>query len=191
MRTKPSMNSRFLPLLYLMLALLAFTSQCEEPTNGINSENLITNPSFEMDGQPSIDDWNYLVIVGHEYYDFVKDTPPSGGGWSVQVRSGRALEPGFVETMLSGINDEGIFELSAWMKSDREIFGGSILLTQTRDGNVIHSKCLYLAPTEWARVSFRDTLDIDSSDTLHIKLFADPADLPMLLFDLVSLKKIK
>ena len=190
MRIKSNMAVWLLPRLPIMLMLLVFALQCEDPGD-IEPDNLITNPSFEMAGQPSIDGWNYLVIVGNEYYDFVKDTPPGGGSWSVQVRSGRALEPGFVETMLSGINDEGIFELSAWMKSAREIFGGSISLTQTRYGNVVHSKYLYLAPTEWTRVSFRDTLDIDTSDTLHIKLFADSADLPMLLFDLVSFKKIQ
>ena len=201
MRIKSNIGLWLLPRLPFMLMSLAFALQCEEPSD-IEPDNLITNPSFEIDGQPNIDGWNTLFNKDHFIdWGFWEDTPPGGGQWSVQILpGGRSQYEGFVEMMLSGINDQGVFELSAWTKTDTESWShpisltpSTIILNHIRNGKVIHSKSLSNAPNDWTRISFIDTLTINPSDTLHIRLYAGVTEvsLPIIIFDLVSFMKIK
>ncbi len=192
MRIKSNRAVWLLPLLPLMLMLLAFALQCEEP-NDIEPDNLITNPSFEIDSQPSLDGWTSPIDLAY-YNIFKEDAPPEGGHWSIRLEPGWVPQEGFIETIITGINERGIFELSAWMKTVNPPWNGYISLVQIREGKVIHKKSgLFNDFNEWSVVSFNDTLTIDLTDTLNIKLSAGMAEVSVsaILFDLVSFKKIQ
>ncbi len=84
-RTSNMKNRLIFSLIILILTTLIFL-QCNDDsvTSPEIGHNLIVNPSFEENGNASLEGW---VIAGDTLNRFTNDTPPNGGNWAVTINS--------------------------------------------------------------------------------------------------------
>jgi len=148
-------------------------------------ENIIFNSSFETKGNPSLAKWNADTILA----SLVKDVPPEYGKWSLQLIPGWYPQEGFAETYVTGIKESGIFKLTVWMKSLNN-WEGSVSLRLNNSPNI---KKVSNSTGNWSMVTLTDTILLNETDTLFIRLSAGRTEVVSgkVLFDNVLLEKIK
>ncbi|HOZ15296.1 MAG TPA: hypothetical protein PLH91_09100 [Tenuifilaceae bacterium] len=181
---------KYTPLKILIVVTFLFSCKKED----VNTyPNLICNPSFEINGQGSLECWT----IGYDYITypdlFSSDVPPNGGNFSLSLSGGKDVdfEP-YVEGCVTNIAGNKIINLSAYVKS---LYGGQpiyLWLEQVREGQVIKSKCdMSWAFNGWRKFKVIDTLFLDTKDSIRVKIIQTTGQNSGALVDLVEMTQIK
>lgn len=201
-------------LMSYLAGIVLFTSGCgciretvtpEETINAFeetttSGQNLILNPSFEISGQPTAENWFFSGgIEGDTSLSLSQDTPPRGGNWSLPLHPGWPPQVGFAETYINALGGTNVYELRVWTKNSNW-GGGSIGI-----GIGVKSQKLYPDPltqvkwvavtdTNWTEYILIDTLTTQANDTIVVRFSAGMSNLSLetykVFFDLVELIKL-
>ncbi len=153
-----------LPMFILLLFVLLLYRCCDLIIIPENENNLITNPSFEENGDSSLAGWfvNMPSLV-----HFTNDTPPNGGNWAITID----VLWGSGNDVISTVKiPEGrhIYKFSFWSKYSTTA-GHAELLIITPD-SVYSIKHVQVNSEEWINYSKTDTITSFSGDSLQVKL---------------------
>jgi hypothetical protein len=176
------------------LVLFLIVGSCNENSISVirHSQNLIQNPSFESNGQPTLQSW----IADTAYVKFVRDVPSGGGQWSVHVEAPWVPPGEGVTTYITGQSGTGVYKLSAFVKT--MIVGGHLMLGIWKDGSPGDFKSAIAEQadsTGWAEVTLLDTLSLEATDSIWVHFTVGccmtriPANQARL--DLVKLERIQ
>ena len=149
--------------------------------------NLVPNPSFEVNGQPTLQFW----VADTFLTAFVQDTPPGGGTWSLRISPGWIPQEGYARMYVTGLSGVWILQLTVWIKSLNG-WPGSASLGQWSKGGWVTNKKMFCDSTSWTQISIVDTLSLHPIDTVAIDLSAGVTEVAYGedLFDLVRLVSI-
>ncbi len=182
-----------------LLVTIPFLTNCNKDNNGNSNnttyQNLIQNPSFEdSTGQQSLEGW---IISDSALTSFFQNTPPNGGGWSLELEAGSTQGPtaleGFAETYITGQTGTNIYQLTVWMKSLTDWPGG-ISFGVLSQNQLLQKKEIIDTATTWTQYALIDTLITQVNDTILIHLSAGSlgpfGSQNSILFDLIVFKII-
>ena len=178
----------FLIFLFILILNLLRCNKNNSPLEVNNKTNLIKNPSFELNGQPSL---KYWIVQDSSKIDFSKNTPVDGSKWSILIHAEHYGPPqktlSYFVPLSSGRH---ILKFSIYGKS-KTIHGSAFLILQ-KDGNSKITAQNFIADTSWTKYSTIDTLTISESDSLFVVLSGDGTEIVdgMTYFDLVALEHI-
>lgn len=153
----------------------------------------VLNGSFEIDGQPSLDNW--IIDHGESY----QDAPGDGGSWCLKLESGN-VQGGFpyiAYQIIPEFKNGEIWQVSARAKRDSSrspLIPPSIYLKIfhiTGDETNLSADTTF--SKEWTQLTFIDTLFLEESDCVAIVLEAGLIGGPLTswsYFDLVAAEKI-
>ena len=78
------MKMRFLLPTFVLLLFALLFSQCSDSIIAPENENnLIPNPSFELNGISTVAFW---LVNMPSLVNFTNDTPPGGGNWAITIK---------------------------------------------------------------------------------------------------------
>ena len=159
------MKKRFLLPLFVLLFFALLSFRCSDSINTPGNENnLIPNPSFEMNGVSTVAFWfvNMPSIV-----NFTNDTPPNGGNWAISIDVLWGIGNDVITTILI---PEGthIYKFSFWSKYLNNP-GYAELLLATQDSLSQINRTIVNSES-WKNYSILDTITSVSGDSLQIKL---------------------
>ncbi|MCL5029624.1 MAG: hypothetical protein M1480_11495 [Bacteroidetes bacterium] len=178
---------RFISIILFILLILL--SSCKETGVGptLSIINLIRNPNFELNGQPSLQYWS----ADFNNPKFIQDSPSFDGKWSLQLYSGYIPFETYVQTFITGESGTGVYKLTVWMKSING-WRGSASIGIWKQNNLIDRKYIYNSSQQWTPVSLIDTLSLQSTDTIAVRLSAGAAELSIGsdLFDDITFQRI-
>ena len=151
--------------------------------------NLITNSSFEVDGQGSLLGWNDIAQCAH----LVKGMSPSGGGdWSLQIPTGWLPFYCYIETNVKAPVGTNEYQFSIFMKNASIWYRGYAELYIIHSDSLIFNKRLASIDTAWRYYSLIDTLSTIIGDSLKIRLITSSGEDPSsTFFDLCKLEELK
>ncbi len=122
----------------------------------------ITNGSFEIEGQPSLEGWEWTFALSHQ------DAPPNGGSWCVALSGGCVHDVGWQTD--SHVEDGDVWRVSCWMRRDIDTphgWGtlGWYVITQEgwKNGNVVECDS-----PDWTLLSVTDTFFLEEGDTVGV-----------------------
>ena len=185
---------------YLFAAIIIFCTVCKKDKSLSQTVNLITNPSFEYNGQPTGNTWFYQFGALKNdtlAVEFTNDVPPEGGNWSLKLNIGSTQGNyhwfGFANTYISGINGTHIYNLKAWMKPSLN-WHGSINIGKLSNKKFTKTKEVSTSSENWAIYSVTDTITTSINDSIVINLYTGTQPVGWrhyVLFDLIELTKTK
>lgn len=152
-------------MLSLIIPLLAL-SACKRSTENLAGpaeyEQLISNPSFEQHGTPSLDGWDIETNIDSTVR-FSQDVPQSGGHWSVVLTvSDRVVAR--LRTTVTVPNGTHRYRLSVWAKSNGDTGVVRLIL------NKAVRRSLTVSNTRWTLYETVDTVNTATGDTLTVEL---------------------
>ena len=141
-------------MLSLLLAIISMT----------NVEAQLQNPSFEENGQASLEGWlDYYC----DYATSENDASPNGGEWCVIMQPGQTqgCYPGYFYQILPDINSGQIFQLEGWAKvaPDGPIVG-IYLGRKDAEGTIHLLEGDTTSSENWTMLSVTDTFELQSGD---------------------------
>lgn len=161
----------------------------ESVTAPIQQQNLITNSSFENNGNPSIDGWLFWSNISSNF-DFSNDVPPSAGNWSVVLSVGDFVGKR-LQTKLAAPAGQHIFKLSVWSKSKWSNPRGNPGFIMLALNGAIR-KSIVLADSVWKYYEVSDTITSIVGDSLTVTLNAgDAYGIQQTFFDVCRLDIFK
>jgi hypothetical protein len=154
----------------------------------------VLNGSFEIDEQPSLEDWVIFCNDGESF----QDAPSGGGTWCIRFLAGnlQGCFPRTAEQTVLELSNGDIVEVSVWAKQDEQKLSQTSVYLK-----IFHSdKTTILSEDtttsiEWTQLTFIDTLFLEKDDSVAIVLNSGITSGPDILdhnsyFDLVEIKKI-
>lgn len=141
-------------------------------TNPTPGTNLISNPTFETHGVPSMSGW---TVPDTHAVHFSNDVPPEGSGSSIvlYLRQGVAYSWPFNSVYTTVIAPIGIhaYRLS-FLAKRRDDMGGDIFVCRNRPGNnnAMYFRAISIVDTNWTLYSHTDTLQTAATDTIFITI---------------------
>ncbi|RMF60283.1 MAG: hypothetical protein D6748_04460 [Calditrichaeota bacterium] len=174
-------------IIFLVVGIALFPG-CEEDTSPLkHSEgtNLVQNPSFEENGEPSLDSW---YVEDSSQITFSMDTPPNGGKWSIflhAVHYGPMPESPAYYIPLSPGNH--VIKFSVYGKYFA-IPGSALLIVQQDSIREVASE-LVITDSVWTEYVTVDTVSLSEGDSLYILLYGGGTEVidGITYFDLVKL----
>ena len=161
-------------ILLLALALVGCKQTSTEPTSEVN---LITNSTFEANGVPSLNGWEFPDTSA---VHFSIDIPPTGLGYSIVfgVRYFGIWPNNSIYTTITGLSGKHRYRLSVFGKGTPVAYGGVyVYRNRPSSTNSILFGSLEIRDTVWTFYSRIDTLNTTSSDTLFINVTGGAAEL--------------
>ena len=156
--------------LIFITAGFLFFSACHKLHFSVDSSytpNLIKNPSFEEDGQPSLKDW---YVQDSSEIAFSNDTPEGGGKWSiymhVQWYGPLPTSPSYYLPLEPG---KHIFKFSIYGKSTMSRGAAYIILQKDGNREILAKNAI--TTTSWQQYTTTDTLNIADGDSVFILLY--------------------
>lgn len=179
------------------------------------STNLVSNPSFENNGNPSLKNWYWLEATGSVSYFFypidsalkwgaisyMQDAPSGGGNWSVLLDGSYGIfqSGSSISYIITGQSGTNIYKVTAWAKAVKGPFActpGNISFGKFSYSDWMNSfsnfKSVPLDTTlnKWEKYSLTDTLTTTANDTivvwLHVGCLSQKGQY---LFDLIDVEK--
>ena len=162
------MKNQTIIILFLLLPGLS----CKETVTGPSSgANLLTNPTFEWSGVPSLYGWTVSDTSGMQ---FSKDVPPGGSGQSI------ALPPMGLPDTPEGAMYQTIptpvgthrYLISVFGKTTESSFWGGIGIVLNRPGssNATWFPGIAVTDTLWKFYSRVDTISAVAGDTIFVTI---------------------
>ncbi|MBX2991157.1 MAG: carbohydrate binding domain-containing protein [Bacteroidetes bacterium] len=176
------------PLIYFS----AFTISCTDKGVPIEStpigSNLVSNPSFESNGQPSSSGW---LGFGNPMATFSIDVPQGGGSYSASIPSTWPAGLVRLQTGIPAIEGTHIYRFGVWAKYAGPV-SGEIHFSVLRAGAITLRKTITITDTVWSEYSTLDTVASVPGDTLLLRLFGggDPVSVGDSYFDLCTLERV-
>jgi hypothetical protein len=185
-------------LLGIVLTIFLLLNGCkknetinEETSKPKNPINLITNSSFELNGQQSLVGWT----VHSERFDFTNNTPPGGGNWALEIPLGWFPFYNSVETIVPAPTGSNIYKFSIYGKV-RKItnlpLGYADFYVKHADTLVLCNS-LHITDTTWSSYFKIDTLTTFLGDSLFVKIYTSLTEVSSdgpVIFDLCKLEKL-
>jgi len=176
----------------ILLALISFLSMntCKQNSVSPNNlvPNLIQNPSFEVNGQPSLQTW----VADTMLVKPVQDAPTGGGNWSIHLEAGWVSE-GAATTFVTGQSGTGVYRLSAYVKNI--VVGGTLSVGLWKNSTMNNGKIARADSAGWQQVTLIDTLTLQPNDSIivHFSVGCCMARIPpdQGRLDLVKLERIQ
>ena len=159
------MKIRFLLPTFVLLLFAILSSRCSDSIIAPdNKNNLIPNPSFELNGVSSAAFWSVNMP---SLVNFTNDTPQGGGNWAVTIDVLWGSGNDVITTILI---PEGthIYQFSFWSKYSSKPGYAEILLSAQDSLSQINR--IIVDSRSWKKYSILDTITSVSSDSLQIKL---------------------
>ena len=185
------MKNQTIILLFLLLPGLSCKETITGPTSG---GNLLTNPTFEWNGVPSLYGWTVSDTTGLQ---FSKDVPPGGSGQSI------ALPPMGIPPFPEGALYQTIpapvgthrYLISVFGKTTGFFFGGmGIVLNRPGNNNVTFFPGIAVTDTIWKFYSRVDTINAVSGDTIFVTILGGACEAcpitPTTIFNTCKLEKM-
>jgi hypothetical protein len=127
----------------------------QSPTSNItiNPPNLISNGSFEFNGNPTMEGWDILPATDtseRHPIRFSNDVPPNGGKWSIEFDSLSSSRL-FLGTSVNIPQINNKYKLSFWAKTQG--IGAEVDLMVTRRGIVDIWKGIVVTSSGWSEYS--------------------------------------
>ena len=155
-----------------VLAFLTILYSCNNsPISPYNagSNNLLSNPFFEINGSQSLDGWRYYAIL-----NFSNEIPPvEGAKWSIAINAYNPLS--LMPISLFGLyqdvhslNGKSIYCFSFWAKMDSCIGKGSIYAYSA--DSLTFVKSIEIENPYWTKYNIIDTLLTSSLDSIGVNL---------------------
>jgi hypothetical protein len=174
----------------VIFSLIAFVALCgcnsdSETTIGPDQDtNLIVNSSFEMNGHPTYEGWQYWSNV-QTSPTFSNDVPSAGGKWSLVLSVGDRIGAN-LQTKVAAPIGGNRYKLSVWAKSLGD--HGSVQLIF----NKAIRKTIGIQDSLWRYYEVTDSLVTVQGDSLVVSLDAGTTYLfAQSCFDLCRLETIK
>lgn len=150
-------------IVLLAAAALVIFSSCKDDVNspGNTDNNLISNPSFENMGNPSLEGWQTQGTI-----NFFQDVPPEGGSYSIGINSEWGPSDYAAYTIPAQKNKK-IYNFSCWAKT--KTLPAEISISLVRD-SILSTKSIVVADTVWTKYTIVDSLNISEGDSIRIFL---------------------
>jgi hypothetical protein len=183
---------RFFYFTLLALVVIIIISSCKKSGLDNGSDltgqvNLITNPSFEINGQKTLIGWYPSMTIF-----FVNDVPTGGGNWAIWMGGGNFT--GNIFTAVPAQSGTHEYYLSIYGKESKQEEGNGfsrVQLILKHANDLFFLKYLSIKDTTWTLYSLQDTLTASTNDTLIVKIINYPMEYSYhSLFDLCTLKKM-
>ncbi len=175
-------------VLICLFTFFVIVSGCKKETitGPTEPQDLISNVSFELNGNPSIDGWIYWSNVD-SMVQFSNDVPNGGGNWSVHLRVGDRVVK-FLQTKIAAPTGRNRFRISVWARRGLMEAGGSpsVAVLSLNDTT---RKILNVQDTTWGYYEAFDTIDTVIGDSLTVRL--GDGYLSETYFDLCRLQLLK
>lgn len=168
--------------------LLLMFQSCSD--NSVNqpapAENLISNWSFEKNGQPIIEGW---VLNPNGKYSFSNTAPEGGGMYSIQLDCNWGI-PNEIRTSVPAYWGNTKYEFS--LLSRKEDFGGYFSINIKRSDSLITLNKINIDSDSWRIYSVFDSIQTKKNDSLVIILAGGFSQVltGKTYFDLVRLEKL-
>lgn len=177
---------RRLHICLIITVAFGFQFQKEAGRKPQINTNLITNGSFEVRNAPTLRGWRR---GNPELARLVRDVPPKGGNWSLELTADWAPTSGFVSTFVKNIKPGEVLKLTAFVRAVGSSGGGVIELKIGSSP----PKSVSTTDTLWTKLSVIDTAHVEKADTAWITLSSFHTELlPRKgLFDLVRLERVR
>ncbi len=178
-------------LSFLFILTVTMLAGCSEssPTSPSASDNLLSNPSFESNGSPSLQSWSRLHI-NTNVFSFSYEVPPGGGKYSVAINATWGPPYTISQTVPVTPGDHR-YDFSAWAK--KVGFGGQLQLHLKRADSLQLLKSARVTDTTWAEYSIIDAISIENGDSLRAAITGGFSQLQTgtSYFDLCVLKQLE
>jgi hypothetical protein len=180
----------------LVLLLCLVQQGCDNsPTKPVEREtNLISNGSFELDGEPSLDGWTVVSPTGG--VTLVNEAAPNGGEYSLQMSSGGLMAaPSRLTVAVCEAQTGEVYRLSAYLRGESGVPqpGGRIGLSVGPDLGTGGIE-VYCRDTAWTRVSLTLTVGENPQDSVRVWLMSFPGGCTNFgkgFYDLVTLERVE
>lgn len=181
-------KTTFSCLCFLTVATFAGCSK-SSPTSPSASGNLLSNPSFESNGSPSLQGWSH-AYMDTSIFAFTSDVPPAGGKYSVAIDAVWGPPNTISQTVPVSPGDHQ-YKFSAWAKKIG--FGGQLQLYLERSGSLSLLKYIDVTDTTWTEYSLVDTLSVEGGDSLRVLISGGLSQLQAgtTYFNLCELKQLE
>lgn len=178
-------------ILFLTLVLFGGCTRDTTPvefTNTNPDDNIIGNPSFELDGIASTEFWN---VTDTSLFNLDKDAPVGGGAWSLAVRPiPFGPIPDSPSYLIPLYPEPYVFQLTFYAKYQN--IPGSIIILLKNGSRKLTTASLRVDSNSWQKYSLVDSLYAEDGDSLMILLFGGRTDAKngSTNFDQVILKQL-
>jgi len=174
-----------------LAASFLFNSCHSKSTQPGAEKNLLTNGSFEINGQPTLTGW---TPADSDLAKIVAAPAPQGGFYSLQLTADWAPTHGFVRTSIPDAKDGDIVRLSAFVRAVDSEGGGSISVNVGDPERITaeHNKGVYTLNTDWTYLTVIDTLHMQPGDSAWIRLSSPATEIVPRVgqFDRVTLVRL-
>ena len=152
----------------------------------------VVNGSFEINGQPSLENW----VIGCNDGESFQGTPSDGGIWSLRFLTGnlQGCFPRTAEQTIPELSNGDIVEVSVWARQDEQKLSQTSLYLK-----IFHAEKTTIlsidttTSNEWTQLTVVDTLFLEEGDSVAIVLDSGMTSGPDIVgysyFDLVEEKK--
>jgi hypothetical protein len=156
------------PLALLALFFGGMLQGCSKsnPTGPSSGGDLLANPSFELNGSPSLQDWTQAYTDTSVHF-FSSDVPPDGGRYSIVIDAVWG-PPYTVSQAVPADAGNHRYEFSAWAK--RSGFGGQMRISLQRSDSTYFEKTMNIVDTAWTQYSIIDTVTAESGDSVVVSV---------------------
>ncbi|MHB1688739.1 MAG: carbohydrate binding domain-containing protein [Ignavibacteriaceae bacterium] len=165
------MEKNFFKIILLFIPLLI--NSCENVTSPVIQNNLLQNPSFEENGQPSLSGW---TVIDTAMINFSNDVPPGGGKWSLFMYGYNplSLQPILLSPLIQKVNllkGSYIYTFSFWAKADSTVHSAAFFRAFKNDTLKV-DKDIEITNSNWTNYNIVDTLASADYDSVEV-LFHD------------------
>lgn len=165
-------------LIFMLFILSVSLIQCSNPVEPAASSNLLLNPSFSINGKPSLDNWN---IMNASLVNLTSDFPPFLWGnvkWCVAAhtlegQNTNFIALGMVSQNVKLLSGKHIYTLSFWAKNDSINPGGAEIHLPVADAWK-YDKGVSVSSSLWSKYFLVDTLSSDQFSSVEIMLIGGP-----------------
>ena len=183
---------RYAPAILLLVLLSGCADSTTAPESG-NDQNLLSNGSFEREGEASLEGWRVADPVVVELAD---DPGPAGGDHNLCMHASWLPPSGFVWAPVPGVRNGDVLTASTWMKVGGEHWlPPSFTLFVGQDplnAGMGTSKVATTDSTDWTLLEIVDTITLGAADSVYIVLRGPACETcphGMACFDLVQVTK--
>jgi hypothetical protein len=160
--------SKKLVILFFIVQIGNGLISCSRDNNIVNAgstDNLLSNPSFEKNGSPSLDSW-IQSYQDTSVIHFSSDVPQGGGQYSIKLDV--VWGPQFsISSTVNAETGTNIYSFSCMAKVLG--VGGTIYLSLEADPSIVR-KSIMPADSTWKEYSITDTISSSGGDRIRITL---------------------